>query len=46
VRALGYVQVLLDAIGVLAAFIVVALLLVTAGRWQARRRSEARTRLA
>ncbi|GAB2806329.1 Pr6Pr family membrane protein [Dyella kyungheensis] len=41
VRALGYLQVLLDAIGVLAAFIVVALLLVALGRWQARRRAPA-----
>lgn len=41
VRALGYAQVLIDAIGVLAAFIVVALLLVALGRWQARRQQHA-----
>lgn len=37
VSALGYVQVLLDAIGVLVAFVIVGLLLVALGRWQARR---------
>jgi hypothetical protein len=39
VKSLGYLQVLLDAIGVLVAFVAVALLLVALGRWQARRRS-------
>lgn len=37
VKALGYLQVLIDALAVLAAFVVVACLLVAAGRWQARR---------
>lgn len=41
VTTLGYVQVLMDAIGVLVAFIVVALLLVALGRWQARRQGRA-----
>lgn len=39
VNTLGYAQVLLDAIAVLAAFIVAGLLLVAAGRWQARRQA-------
>ncbi|WP_244466224.1 Pr6Pr family membrane protein [Dyella japonica] len=46
VRALGYVQVLADAVGVLAAFIVVALLLVAVGRWQARRQRHAAAEVA
>jgi len=37
VPTLGYLRVLIDAIAVLLVFIVVALLLVTLGRWQARR---------
>lgn len=37
VAALGYPQVLIDAMAVLMAFIAVALLLVALGRWQARR---------
>ena len=37
VGALGYVQVLIDAVAVLVAFVVVGLLLVALGRWQARR---------
>jgi len=37
VKSLGYVQVVIDALGVLVAFIAVALLLVALGRWQARR---------
>ncbi|WP_109126302.1 Pr6Pr family membrane protein [Dyella sp. C11] len=41
VTALGYVQVLIDAIAVLVAFVIVALLLVTIGRWQARRQGRA-----
>ncbi len=41
VKALGYAQVLLDAVVVLVAFIVVGLALVALGRWQARRRVEA-----
>ncbi|QNK03608.1 Pr6Pr family membrane protein [Dyella telluris] len=41
VKALGYLQVVLDALGVLVAFIVVALLLVALGRWQARRQGDA-----
>lgn len=41
VKALGYPQVVLDALGVLVAFIVVALLLVALGRWQARRQAHA-----
>lgn len=41
VNTLGYAQVLLDAIAVLAAFVAVGLLLVAAGRWQARRQSAA-----
>ena len=39
VKSLGYVQVVIDALGVLVAFIVVALLLVALGRWQARRQN-------
>jgi len=46
VHELGYAQVLIDAIGVLAAFIVVALLLVALGRWQARRQRHAIADLA
>jgi len=41
VHALGYGQVLLNAIGVLVAFVLVALLLVALGRWQAQRRQQA-----
>ncbi len=41
VTSLGYLQVLIDAVAVLVAFVVVALLLVALGRWQARRRSDA-----
>jgi hypothetical protein len=41
VKSLGYLQVLIDAIGVLVAFVVVALLLVALGRWQARRQGGA-----
>ncbi|PXV53272.1 hypothetical protein SAMN04487785_11860 [Dyella jiangningensis] len=41
VKSLGYLQVLIDAVAVLVAFVVVALLLVALGRWQARRRSDA-----
>lgn len=41
VNALGYVQVLIDAIAVLAVFVVVGLLLVALGRWQARRAGRA-----
>ncbi len=37
VNALGYLQVLMNAIGVLLAFIAVALALVALGHWQARR---------
>jgi hypothetical protein len=37
VKSLGYAQVVIDALGVLVAFIAVALLLVALGRWQARR---------
>lgn len=44
VSALGYLRVLGDALGVLLVFIAVGLLLVTLGRWQARR-SAAATRL-
>lgn len=41
VKTLGYMQVVIDALGVLVAFIAVALLLVALGRWQARRRNGA-----
>jgi len=41
VTALGYAQVLVDAIGVLVAFVLVACALVAAGRWQARRQAVA-----
>lgn len=37
--ALGYVPVLLNAIGMLAAFVAVGLLLIALGRWQVRRRA-------
>ncbi|MDR3447360.1 Pr6Pr family membrane protein [Dyella sp.] len=40
VKSLGYLQVLVDALAVLVAFIVVATLLVALGRWQARRRND------
>lgn len=46
VGALGYVQVLIDAIVVLVAFVAVALLLVALGRWQARRTGHARPDIA
>jgi hypothetical protein len=41
VNALGYAQVLVNAIGVLLAFVAVALVLVALGRWQARRQATA-----
>jgi hypothetical protein len=37
VKAIGYTQVLIDSIAVLAAFLAIALTLVAVGRWQARR---------
>lgn len=37
VKAIGYAQVLIDSIVVLAAFLVIALVLVAVGRWQVRR---------
>ncbi|WP_430391727.1 Pr6Pr family membrane protein [Dyella sp. 20L07] len=46
VTTLGYAQVLLDAIGVLVAFIVVGLALVALGKWQARRQANAAPRPA
>lgn len=46
VNALGYLQVLLNSVGVLVAFIVVALVLVALGRWQARRQAQAAANLA
>jgi hypothetical protein len=39
VKSLGYLQVVIDALAVLVAFIVVATLLVALGRWQTRRRN-------
>ncbi|WP_233171772.1 Pr6Pr family membrane protein [Dyella sp. ASV21] len=41
VRALGYLQVLMDALGVLVAFVAVALVLLALARWQARRQGVA-----
>jgi hypothetical protein len=39
VKSLGYLQVVIDALAVLVAFILVAALLVALGRWQTRRRN-------
>jgi hypothetical protein len=39
VNTLGYLQVVINALGVLVAFVAVALLLVALGRWQARRQA-------
>lgn len=46
VTALGYLDVLLNAIGVLMAFIAVGVMLVALGRWQARRQFAAGLRTA
>lgn len=46
VKTLGYAQVLVDATGVLIAFVLVACLLVAAGRWQARQEASAATHAA